>query len=128
MKGPDSKTLQKHDRVKFTCEFVASSLDYLTQAAWLRNNDPNDIPTKAIYLNQTMPGNNTHFVYSLILPDITRSDEGSYSCYSYYNKTILEKSMKIYHAVESDHMSADLRVKGNNTATYCPLLLCLFYY
>jgi len=114
VKGPANKTLHKHNRVKFTCEFVASSLDHFTNAAWMKNNDPSDIPNKAVFTNQTMPGNDTRFVYSLILQDITKSDEGSYSCYSYYNQTIL-RSMGINHAIQSDYMSADLKVEGNST-------------
>jgi len=125
LKGPANQTLPKHDRVKFTCDFVASSLDHFTNAAWMRNNDPSDIPKKAEFTNQTTPGNNTHFVYSLILKDITESDEGSYTCYSYYNQTIL-RSMGIYHAVESDHMSADLKVEGNSTLSLNTLIYTIF--
>ena len=122
MKGPDSKTLHKHDRVEFTCKFVASSLEHFTHAAWKRNDDPNKLPNKAIFTNQTSPGNDTLFVYSLILSDVTESDEGTYSCYSYYNQTIL-KSMGIDHAIESDHMSAYLRVKGK---VYCNAYIIIY--
>ncbi|XP_065885161.1 uncharacterized protein [Dysidea avara] len=111
MKGPDSRTLHKHDRVKFTCKFVASSLEHFTHAAWMRNDDPSNISTKAVFTNQTMPGNDTHFVYSLSISDVTESDEGIYSCYSYYNQTIL-RGMGIDHAIVSVNMSADLKVEG----------------
>jgi len=109
--GPDSQSPHKHDRAQFTCKFVASSLDHFTQAAWTRNDDPTKIPSNAILANQTSPGNDTLFVYSLVIPKVSKSDEGTYSCYAYYNQTILS-SMGIDHAIESDHMSADLKIKG----------------
>ena len=123
MKGPDSRTLHKHDRVKFTCKFVASSLEHFTHAAWMRNDDPSNISTKAVFTNQTMPGNDTHFVYSLSISDVTESDEGIYSCYSYYNQTIL-RGMGIDHAIVSVNMSADLKVEGN-TILYSSLICLL---
>ncbi|XP_065885168.1 uncharacterized protein [Dysidea avara] len=111
MKGPDSKTLHKHEKVQFVCNIVASSLKYFTNAAWWKNGSPTRLPNKANITLQTSPGNDSSFIYSLIIEDITESDEGTYSCYSYYNQTILS-SMGIDHAIESEHKSADLKVEG----------------
>jgi len=114
MKGPDSKTLHKHDRAQFICMIVASSLGHFTNAAWWKDGSPTRLPNKANSTLQSFPGNDSSFIYSLILEDITKSDEGSYSCYSYYNQTIL-RSMGINHAIQSGYMSANLQVKGKQS-------------
>jgi len=108
--GPDSKTLHKHERAQFICKIVASSLDHFTNAAWWKDGSPTRLPNKANITLQTFPGNDSSYISSLILKDITKNDEGSYTCYSYYNQTIL-RSMGIDHAVESNHKSADLKIK-----------------
>ena len=111
MKGPDSKTVNKHDPVQFICEIVASSLEHFTHAVWWKDGSPTKLPANANATFQATASDDSLFICSLVIPEVSKSDEGVYSCYAYYDQTILRK-MKIDHAVESNRMSADLKVKG----------------
>jgi len=110
-KGPDSKTVNKHDPVQFICEIVASSLEHFTRAVWWKDGSPTRLPANSNITLQASASNDSLFIYSLVIPEVSKSDKGVYSCYAYYNQTILN-SMGIDHAIESNHLSADLKVKG----------------
>lgn len=83
--GPANVTgVKEHDSVHYECHFNSSLLQYLAICVWLKNGDPTSNGKK---WQTTEPGFENHLICNFDITSASVADEGSYSCYCYYNES-----------------------------------------
>ena len=109
-KGPTDVTgVKKHDSVHFECHFNASMIPYLALCGWLKDED---IVNNGEKSQQFVPEFNDHLmICGLTINGASAADEGSYSCYCYYNITSLNH-FEIMQPVVSQKGTAVLQLES----------------
>ena len=108
--GPANVTgVKEHDTVHFDCHFNGSLIPYLALCRWLK--DGYDI-TNGDTSPSTEPGSKDHFICGYTIASVSAADEGTYSCYSYYNKSFSKQLH--FETVTSQYGKAELQLKTSN--------------
>ena len=94
----------ENDNVSLHCSFNASTMDGATIVVWLKDNS-----VIKGYDNETRPvqGKNDELISTLHIRNFTRKDQGVYTCYCYYNESLVTS----HKLVTSDE--ATVYVKAN---------------
>ena len=101
-----------NDSVKIYCTFNASTIDGATIVVWLK-----DHTVINGYDNETNPVGGKDNVLSSVLymKRFTHEDQGKYTCYCYYNQSIVtsNKSVTSDHATVNVHTDCATSGKGS---------------
>ena len=87
--GPDNVTeINLHETAQLSCTFSSSEIPYLGICVW----DKGNVCISQSHINQiSVPGRRNELACSLTIARVTKSDEGKYYCYCYYNESFWEK-------------------------------------
>lgn len=118
--GPKDVTAKLSQSVQFTCEFKAPTRADVSIVVWLKD-DFYEIKSSSNY-NITVhppitisaieePGND-HFVSTLSILSVSDEDEGKYTCYCYYNTSLVTSTKHQY--ITSNLESAKLSIPSND--------------
>lgn len=114
--GPEDVEAKTSQDVKFTCEFKAPTQADVSIVVWLKD-DFAVIRSSSHYNISTtvdpVGENSDHFISMLRIFSITDKDEGKYTCYCYYNTTIVLSTKS--HYVRSSLASANLQIKSEES-------------
>ena len=112
--GPEDVTAKTSQDVQFTCEFKAPTQAGVSIVVWLKD-DFAVIHSSSHYNISIVVGKKSdHFMTStLSILSITDKDEGKYTCYCYYNTTIVLSTKHQY--VRSSLVSANLHVNSEKS-------------
>ena len=81
--GPVNVTgVKKHDSVHFECHFIASMIPYLALCGWEKDEDVVGNGEKSQHFQTEFKN---RLICNLTINDASEADEGTYSCYCYYN-------------------------------------------
>ena len=121
--GPvDVTTRLSHD-VQFTCKFRGPTQDGVSLVVWLKDDfyEIKSSPHYNISLTVSPVENDTnHFVSTLDILSVSDDDEGKYTCYCYYNTTLVTSTKHQY--VTSNLKSANLHIESDNNSKQSSLL------
>ena len=78
--------VKEHDSVHFECHFNASLIPYLALCGWLKDKDVVSNGEKSQHSEFE-----NHLICNLTINDASEADEGTYSCYCYYNTSFREQ-------------------------------------
>ena len=117
--GPEDVTAKASQNVQFTCEFKAPTRAGVSIVVWLKD-DFAVIHSSSHYkisVNSSMTvgpvGENIdHFISTLSILSVNDEDEGKYTCYCYYNTTMVTSTKHQY--VRSNLESASLHIESND--------------
>ena len=128
--GPTDPTgIKKHDSVDFICHFNASLMQYLAHCAWLKDEDPTIIGNK---WQIAQPGFKNHLICGLNITNVLTNDEGSYTCYCYYNKSFWKEfHIPNNEEIKSQYGRAELKFqtsKAANIYNQYAAILCVYTY
>ena len=117
--GPANVTVEQNAIAHFECHFNASTQDYLTIVEWLKDgiNITNTSSNKYLITIRIEPEQKNVILAKLSITNISRSDEGSYSCICRYNTTILNR-FHIYTPVIVEGL-ATLHLKSQGGQSKC---------
>ena len=108
--GPANATgVKERDSVHFNCHFNGSLMPYLALCGWLK--DGNDV-TNGDKSPSTVPGSKNHLICGFIIDSASAADEGTYSCYCYYNKSFSKQLH--FETVTSQYGKAELQLRTSN--------------
>ena len=82
----DVTGVKKHESVHFECHFNASLIPYLALCGWLKDKDVVSNGEKSQHSEFE-----NHLICNLTINDASEADEGTYSCYCYYNTSFREQ-------------------------------------
>ena len=90
---PANLTTKVHTNAEFQCEFRASTytMEPLTIIKWFKDKHVITNTTKYQVIQQPDPQEANTIFSILNILNVSRKDEGNYSCYCYYNETILDE-------------------------------------
>ena len=99
----------ENDSVSLHCTFNAATTDGTTVVVWLKDNS-----NISGYENDTGPvqGKNNELISILYIRNFTHEDQGAYTCYCYYNKSVVTS----HEVVTSDEATVAVYAKTN-----CPV-------
>ena len=115
--GPkDAAGIKEHANVYFECHFNTSLIQYLAICGWLKDGDPASNGRK---WQTAEPGFENHLVCGFTINNVLIGDEGSYSCYCYYNKSFNEQ----FHIpedkeIKSQSGKAELQIEMSKTTNF----------
>ena len=120
--GPEDVSAKISQDVRFTCEFEASTQPGVSIVVWLKDDFAvlhssshytiSNTPVTGSSINE----NTDHFISTLSISSVTDDDEGKYSCYCYYNKTIVTSTKQEY--IRSTPKSANLNINSDNNKSW----------
>ena len=118
IKPPTNLTAKIHTTVQFQCHFKASTIKYLTATEWFKDEDITPITntSKHQIIQVSDPEKDNTIFSELSISNVSGSDQGNYSCYCYYNETVLNEYY-INTAVHTTKGYAVLTLQG----------MCVFY-
>ena len=124
IKPPANVTAKQHANAQFQCQFKASTVKYLTTIKWFKGEDITAITntSKHQVIQGSQPDENDVIFSELNVVNVSTSDEGNYSCYCYYNRTILS-DYHINTAVHAMGVGA-LKLQGSYIHMYV-FVLCI---
>ena len=119
IEGPADVSAKATQNVQFKCEFEAPTATGVSIVVWLKD-DFAVIQSSSHYNISMNPsvtddgvGENTdHFISTLSILGVTNKDAGKYSCYCYYNTTMVTSTKSQY--VISNVKSANLQIKSDD--------------
>ena len=116
--GPtDATGIKKRDSVHFKCHFNASlKIQYLALCGWLKDGDPANNGDK---WQIAQPGYENHLICRFNITIALTNDEGSYTCYCYYNNSFWEQ----FHIpedkkIESQYGKAELQFQISKATNF----------
>ncbi|XP_065920649.1 uncharacterized protein [Dysidea avara] len=90
--APTNVTIKKNNVAHFKCQCNSSTLQYFTLFKWLRDSNTIANDNNKYQISGGPVSHQVNMVYSeLSILNVTEDDEGSYSCYCYYNQTMLSR-------------------------------------
>jgi len=120
--GPKNVTARLSQNVQFTCEFRAPTYAGVSIVVWLKDGfgvilssaHYNITSVNSLMTTDSIKGESYHLMSSLSILNITDDDEGKYTCYCYYNTSLVTSIKHKY--VTSNLESANLHITsgGNN--------------
>ena len=118
--GPKDVTAKPSQSVQFTCEFKAPTLTGVSIVVWLKDDFYEIKPSShynisvhyPVMINAIGDQDDDHFVSTLTILSITDDDEGKYTCYCYYNTTLVTSTKHQY--ITSNLESANLKMASDN--------------
>lgn len=118
--GPTSIVVEQNTVAHFECHFNASTQDYLTIVEWLKDGDDitNTSSGKYLVTIRVEPEQTKYVIFTeLNITDVSRSDQGSYSCKCYYDTAELNR-LHINTSVIAEGL-ATLQLKGQEGLGMC---------
>lgn len=88
---PGNLTIKKHANAKFQCHFRASTIEYVTIIKWFKDEYIITNTTKYQVIQRPDSQKDNVMFSVLNVLGVSKDDEGNYSCYCYYNETILDE-------------------------------------
>ena len=112
--GPEDVTPKTSQNVRFTCEFKAPTQAGVSIVVWLKDDFAVIHSSSHYKISVNTIGENTdHFISTLSILSVTDEDEGKYTCYCYYNTTMVISTKHQY--VRSGLASANLHIKKSSS-------------
>ena len=118
--GPEDVTAKLSQSVYFACEFKAPTRADVSIVVWLKD-DFYEIKSSSHYNITVHPSmaisamgaqDNDHFVSTLNILNISDEDEGKYTCYCYYNTSLVTSTKHQY--ITSNLKSAKLSIPNDD--------------
>ena len=122
---PANLTEKQHANAQFQCQFKASTIRYLTTIKWFKGEDVTAITNTSKYqvIQGSQPDEKDVIFSELNVVDVSVSDEGNYSCYCYYNETVLNN----YHIDTAVHAMGVGSLKLQGSYIYSYVCICTLY-
>ena len=117
--GPTNVTVDQNTIAHFECHFNALTQDFLTIVEWLKDDgDITNTSSSKYLITRRVESEQTNVIFAeLNIFNVSRSDQGSYSCKCYYNSTVLNR-YHIYTPVIAEGL-ATLQLKGQGEQGMC---------
>ena len=118
--GPKDVTAKLSQSVQFACEFKAPTRTDVSIVVWLKD-DFYEVKSSShynitVHLSVTVSAmgaqDNDHFVSTLNILNISDEDEGKYTCYCYYNTSLVTSTKHQY--ITSNLKSAKLSIPNDD--------------
>ena len=111
--GPEDVTAKTSQNVQFTCKFKAPTLTGVSIVVWLKDDFAVIHLSSHYKISRIAVGENRdQFISTLNILSVTDKDEGKYTCYCYYNTSMVLSTKNKY--VRSSLASANLQIKDDS--------------
>ena len=97
-----------NENVKIYCTFNASTMDGATIVVWLK-----DHTVISGYNNETRPVEDNGILSILNFESFTHEDQGKYTCYCYYNQSIVTSTKPVTSDQATVNVHTDCATTGN---------------
>ena len=108
IRGPRSVRASVGETVHFSCSMKSLSITGASIIVWLKDDFQVTDPSHYTIITTADPTSKDHITTTLTISSVTNEDDGKYTCYCYYNRSMVTSSQY----VTSNQLSAKLHVKS----------------
>ena len=125
--APTNITVKQNQIAHFRCDFAASTQEYLTIIEWVKDDFIiANTSSKYLVTIETEALQTNVIISELRILNVMKSDEGIYTCYCHYNKTILDRFLIKSNMSTTVQGQATLEVMDQGMSFNRTLCICMY--